>query len=70
MRGTEFEFRHRFWFILLIFLVGFGCYGFEQENVVAWLLRLGGDSTTGPFPAASAARAVFATGAALVGAAA
>ncbi len=70
LRGTEFEFRHRFWFIVLIFLVGFGCYGFEPENVVAWLLRLAGHSNTGLFPAASTARAAFAAGAAFVGIAA
>jgi protein-S-isoprenylcysteine O-methyltransferase Ste14 len=70
LRGTRFEFRNRFWFIVLIFLVGFGCYAFEPENVVAWLLRLAGNSNPGTFPAAGTARLVFAAGAALVGAAA
>jgi protein-S-isoprenylcysteine O-methyltransferase Ste14 len=70
MRGTEFEFRHRFWFIVLIFLVAFGVYAFEPMNAVEWLLRLPENSGTGAFPAAEEARLIFALGAALVGVAA
>jgi protein-S-isoprenylcysteine O-methyltransferase Ste14 len=32
MRATEFEFRHRFWFICLTYFVGFGCYKFDHLN--------------------------------------
>ncbi|MGA3328335.1 MAG: isoprenylcysteine carboxylmethyltransferase family protein [Terriglobia bacterium] len=32
MRATEFEFRHRFWFICLTYFVGFGCYSFDHLN--------------------------------------
>lgn len=39
MRATDFEFRHRFWVIVLIFFVAFGCYTFERVNVVEWLLK-------------------------------
>ncbi len=34
MRATEFEFRHRFWFILLFYFVGFGLYRFDHLNAV------------------------------------
>jgi protein-S-isoprenylcysteine O-methyltransferase Ste14 len=43
MRSTEFEFRYRFWFICLVYFVGFGLYRFDHLNVtealVAWLFR-------------------------------
>jgi protein-S-isoprenylcysteine O-methyltransferase Ste14 len=34
MRATEFEFRHRFWFICFAFFIGFACYRFDHANVV------------------------------------
>src|SRR5262249_5627718 len=41
MRGTDFEFRHRFWFIGSIFFLGFELYNVDGRNVVqralAWL---------------------------------
>ncbi|HTV54854.1 MAG TPA: isoprenylcysteine carboxylmethyltransferase family protein [Terriglobia bacterium] len=68
MRATEFEFRHRFWFIVLIFAAAFGCYIFEPVNAVEWLLKLLGNSGPGVFPAP--AHFIFAAGAAAVAAAA
>jgi protein-S-isoprenylcysteine O-methyltransferase Ste14 len=71
MRATEFEFHHRFWFILLIFFVAFGCYVFEPVNAVEWLLKLMGGSGADTFPKrAIPARVIFAVGAVLVAAAA
>jgi protein-S-isoprenylcysteine O-methyltransferase Ste14 len=32
MRATEFEFRHRFWLIILTYFVGFMCYRFDHLN--------------------------------------
>ncbi len=32
MRASEFEFRHRFWFIGCIFWLGFASYSFDKEN--------------------------------------
>ncbi|HTU35637.1 MAG TPA: isoprenylcysteine carboxylmethyltransferase family protein [Candidatus Acidoferrum sp.] len=40
MRATEFEFKHRFWFIAGIFWLGFACYGFDHENAAVGLLSL------------------------------
>ena len=34
MRASEFEFRHRFWVIVLIFFAAFSCYIFEPVNAV------------------------------------
>jgi protein-S-isoprenylcysteine O-methyltransferase Ste14 len=69
MRASDFEFRYRSWFILLIFILAFGCYSFEPVNAVEWLLRVLGRS--GPvvrsFPAGPEAHLIFALGAALVG---
>jgi protein-S-isoprenylcysteine O-methyltransferase Ste14 len=68
MRATEFEFRHRFWFIVLIFAVAFGCYIFEPVDSVEWLLKLLGNSGVSVFP--KAGHSIFALGAAVVAAAA
>jgi protein-S-isoprenylcysteine O-methyltransferase Ste14 len=42
MRATEFEFRHRWWIIAGIFVVGFWCYSFDHVSVsvavARWLL--------------------------------
>lgn len=40
MRATDFEFRHRFWFIALIFWVSFSAYYLDPRNVGAALARL------------------------------
>jgi protein-S-isoprenylcysteine O-methyltransferase Ste14 len=39
-RATEFEFRHRVWFIAGIFCVGFLCYGADHVNVSAALSKM------------------------------
>jgi protein-S-isoprenylcysteine O-methyltransferase Ste14 len=39
MRATEFEFRHRFWFIGGIFWLGFSCYSFDHRNAAAVLVK-------------------------------
>jgi protein-S-isoprenylcysteine O-methyltransferase Ste14 len=39
MRATEFEFRRRFWFILLTYFVGFGSYTFDHMNAAEALAR-------------------------------
>jgi protein-S-isoprenylcysteine O-methyltransferase Ste14 len=39
MRATQFEFRHRFWFIFLLFWVGFAAYRIDPQNVAEWGLR-------------------------------
>lgn len=72
LRASDFEFRHRFWVIVLIFIVAFECYSFEQVNAVEWLLKALGFSgaVVGIFPATLAARVIFAIGALLVCAAA
>lgn len=72
MRGTDFEFRHRSWFIILIFALAFGIYAVEPVNAVQWLLRLLGRAGRAPglVPRDAVARAAIAVGAVLVGAAA
>ena len=72
MRASEFEFRHRSWFIFLIFLLALGCYSFQRVNAVEWLLSVMGLSgpVRGVFPASMAAHLFFAIGAAVVGVAA
>ncbi len=40
MRATDFEFRHRFWFITLIYLLAFSCYRFDHQNASGALLKL------------------------------
>jgi protein-S-isoprenylcysteine O-methyltransferase Ste14 len=43
MRATEFEFRHRFWFIILTYFVGFMCYRLDHLNMADamahWMFR-------------------------------
>jgi protein-S-isoprenylcysteine O-methyltransferase Ste14 len=39
MRATEFEFRHRFWFIFPLFWVGFAAYRLDPRNVGEILVR-------------------------------
>jgi protein-S-isoprenylcysteine O-methyltransferase Ste14 len=42
MRATDFEFRHRFWFIFLLFWVAFSAYWIDHRNAGVSLLRLFG----------------------------
>ncbi len=70
MQGTEFEFRHRFWFIVGIFAAAFGCYVFEPENAVQWSLKVLGYPAAGTLPKTIAVRLIFVVGALLVAAAA
>ncbi len=39
MRATEFEFRHRFYFIASIYYVGFACSAIDHRGVAAWLIH-------------------------------
>jgi protein-S-isoprenylcysteine O-methyltransferase Ste14 len=43
MRATQFEFRHRFWLICLVYFLAFGCFAFDRLNAVValalWILR-------------------------------
>jgi protein-S-isoprenylcysteine O-methyltransferase Ste14 len=40
MRATDFEFRYRVFFIMLIFWAGFACYSFDRVNSAVALARL------------------------------
>lgn len=40
MRATEFEFKHRFWFLAGIFWVGLACYRFDHANAAVALAGL------------------------------
>lgn len=40
MRATKFEFEQRFWFIGLIFWVGFSLYALDRTNAALWVLHL------------------------------
>lgn len=72
MRASDFEFRHRFWVILLVFLLGFSCYTFQQVNAVEWLLGVLGmpGPVAGGYPLTPAGHIIFALGAVCVGLAA
>jgi protein-S-isoprenylcysteine O-methyltransferase Ste14 len=73
MRATEFEFRNRFWFILLAYFVGFGLYQVDHMNTVEALVRWGfrgSDPHLDSLAARHALQAIFALSAALVAAAA
>jgi protein-S-isoprenylcysteine O-methyltransferase Ste14 len=63
MRATDFEFRHRFWFIFLLFWIGFAAYRLDPVNVAEAVIRgLRPDGAIRP-----ALRWAFAAAAALVG---
>jgi protein-S-isoprenylcysteine O-methyltransferase Ste14 len=68
MRATDFEFRHRFWFIVLVFVLGFGCYAIQPVNSVEWLYQLLGRPTkvAGIVPAGVASRAILVFGTLLI----
>ena len=40
MRATDFEFRHRFWFIFPLFWAGFSAYWLDHKNVAGALVQL------------------------------
>jgi len=69
MRATEFEFHHRFWFICLVYVLGFGAYKFDHMNVVEalalWIFK-GSDPHLHSLAAAYAIRCLFALSATLV----
>jgi len=73
MRATEFEFRHRFWFICLTYFVGFMCYRFDHLNateaLVSWMFRRS-DPQLNSLAARHAIQGLFVLSATLVTAAA
>lgn len=64
MRATDFEFRHRFWFIFLLFWVAFSTYWIDHRGAGVSLVRLFGPVSD------AAVHAVFGVAAFLVGIAA
>ena len=44
MRATKFEFEQRFWFIGLIFWLGFSLYAVDRTNAALWLLHVAAPS--------------------------
>ena len=73
MRATDFEFRHRFWFICLTYFVGFMCYRFDHLNateaLVSWMFRRS-DPQLNSLAARHALQGLFVLSATLVTAAA
>jgi protein-S-isoprenylcysteine O-methyltransferase Ste14 len=73
MRATNFEFRNRFWFILLTYFVGFGSYRFDHLNateaLAQWVFR-GSDPHLNSLAARHALQGLFVLSAGLVTAAA
>jgi protein-S-isoprenylcysteine O-methyltransferase Ste14 len=65
MRATEFEFRHRFWFIFLLFWAGFGAYWIDHRTLSRFLIEALGTSHP-----AEAQRGIFVLAALLIGIAA
>jgi protein-S-isoprenylcysteine O-methyltransferase Ste14 len=73
MRATEFEFRHRFWFICLTYFVGFGCYKFDHLNaaeVLALWIFSGSDPHLKSLAARHTIQGLFVVSAVLITAAA
>ena len=66
MRATDFEFRHRFWFIFPLFWAGFAAYWLDHKTVAGVLVRLFWSSGE----IRSSLQAVFGVAALLVGIAA
>jgi hypothetical protein len=58
MRATAFEFRHRFWLILLVFFAGYLCYRFDPVNASDALARAIAGAR-GPHPNPPAVQQVF-----------
>ena len=73
MRATDFEFRHRFWFICLTYFVGFVCYNLDHLNAIEalalWMFRRS-DPHLNSLAARHALQSLFAFAAMLVTAAA
>ena len=73
MRATSFEFRHRFWFIILTYFACFMCYRFDHLNatdaLARWMLRVR-DPELASLAARHAIQAMFVLSALLVAAAA
>jgi protein-S-isoprenylcysteine O-methyltransferase Ste14 len=65
MRATAFEFRHRFWFIFLLFWAGFSAYGIDHRGTASALVRAFGYGE-----GSHAIRGVFVFAALLIGLAA
>jgi protein-S-isoprenylcysteine O-methyltransferase Ste14 len=73
LRATDFEFRHRFWFICLTYFVGFAFYNLDHVNaseaLAKWFFRAS-DPGLKSLTARYVLQAMFAGGATLVAAAA
>jgi protein-S-isoprenylcysteine O-methyltransferase Ste14 len=54
VRATKFEFEHRFWFIMAIYLTGFALSGNDHTSFIVWLRHLIGPSIQGGTPEAEA----------------
>ncbi len=71
IRGTDIEFRHRSWFIALIYIIAFWSYKIESIDVVHWLLRaLAHRGALSGISFRTAAQVIFGLGALITGAAA
>jgi len=57
VRATDFEFRHRFWIIFVLFWVAFGAYAIQHANLAVMLLSV---ATRGAAPSDASLRAIFA----------
>jgi len=60
MRASEFEFRHRFWLIGVLFALAFFCYRIDPLNMAVWLATLGHVGSANP--SAARLRWVFGVG--------
>jgi protein-S-isoprenylcysteine O-methyltransferase Ste14 len=70
MRATDFEFRYRVWFIMLIIGAGFACYGFDHVSAAVALGQLLSSSGLGVGSGRGKLHLAFAIATALVTAAA
>jgi protein-S-isoprenylcysteine O-methyltransferase Ste14 len=62
MKATEFEFRQRFWLIMILFWGGFWLYALDHVNITAWVAQLifpGNDSRQAPLLRSLFALAAF-----------
>jgi protein-S-isoprenylcysteine O-methyltransferase Ste14 len=67
MQATKFEFEHRFWIIMAIYVAGFALTGVDRNSFIAWLRHLIEPSISGGTPQAETfARIVIVLGALLV----
>jgi len=66
MRGSEWEFRYRFWIILGIYVVAYACYAIDARNLGFWLAARWNVFRGGmPRPSPEVARGIFLAAAAL-----